>query len=56
MNMISRLLKRGSAEDALKQIEEFGYGLAYAADPRKQIHIGITFDSEKRELTEWREE
>lgn len=37
----------GSAEAALKQIEEKGYAKPYAADSRKQIAIGINFSSEK---------
>ena len=37
----------GSAEAALKQIEEKGYAKPYAADSRKLIAIGINFSSEK---------
>ena len=42
-----------SAADALTQIEEKGYALPYAADPRKLYKIGVNFDSASRELTEW---
>ena len=37
----------GSAEAALKQIEDKGYANPYAADSRKLIAIGINFSSEK---------
>ena len=37
----------GSAEAALKQIEDKGYAKPYAADSRKLIAIGINFSSEK---------
>ena len=37
----------GSAEAALRQIEEKGYAKQYAADSRKLIAIGINFSSEK---------
>ena len=37
----------GSAEAALKQIEEKGYAKPYAADNRKVIALGINFSSEK---------
>ena len=37
----------GSAEAALKQIEEKGYAKPYAADRRKVITLGINFSSEK---------
>ena len=37
----------GSAEAALRQIEEKGYAKPYAADSRKLIALGINFSSEK---------
>ena len=37
----------GSAEAALKQIEDKGYTKPYAADNRKVIALGINFSSEK---------
>ena len=37
----------GSAEAALKQIEDKGYAKPYAADKRKVIALGINFSSEK---------
>ena len=43
----------GTAKEALKQIEEKGYALSFAADARKLYKIGVTFDSEKRILNGW---
>ena len=42
-----------TAKEALAQIEEKGYAAPYAADKRKLIKIGATFDSEERNLKEW---
>ena len=36
----------GTAEEALRQIEEKGYALEYTADKRKIYKIGATFSSE----------
>ena len=44
----------GSAEEALKQIDEMDYAVPYQADPRTVFRIGVSFDSEKRVLTEWK--
>ena len=44
---IIELKLNGSAEDALKQIEDKGYAKPYAADNRKLIALGINFSSEK---------
>ena len=43
----------GSAEEALRQIEEKAYAAPYAADPREIVKVGVNFDSEKRNVTEW---
>ena len=43
-----------SADEALKQIEDKGYALPYAADPRKLFKIGVSFSSKDRLLTEWK--
>ena len=45
-----------SADNALKQINDKGYTLPFAADRRKLIKIGVSFDSEKRILSEWKAE
>lgn len=46
----------GSADDALKQIEEKGYARPYANDPRRLFKIGANFSSESRSITEWKVE
>ena len=43
-----------SVDVALKQIEDKGYALPYAADLRKLYKIGVTFDSNTRMLSEWK--
>lgn len=44
----------GSADTALKQIEDKIYTLPFIADSRKLFKIGVSFDSEKRMLAEWK--
>ncbi|WP_091395923.1 ATP-binding protein [Arachidicoccus rhizosphaerae] len=41
----------GTAEEALQQIKDKGYLQPYAADNRKKLAVGITFSSEKREVS-----
>ncbi len=43
----------GSAEAALRQIDEKGYLVPYSADGRKLYKIGVNYDSAKRTLGEW---
>ena len=43
----------GSAEAALRQIDEKGYLIPYTADERRLIKVGVSFDKEKRNLGEW---
>ncbi|GHT04239.1 ATPase AAA [Bacteroidia bacterium] len=43
----------GTAEDALKQIDEKEYLIPYAADGRKIVKVGAEFSSEKRRLSRW---
>ncbi len=45
--------KMGSAEEALKQIEEKGYGIAYQMDGREVIKLGIGFSHEARNIADW---
>ena len=45
-----------SAEKALQQINEKDYTLPFAADSRKMYKIGVSFDSKKRMLAEWKAE
>ena len=46
----------GSADEALRQIEEKGYARPYQTDRRKVVRIGVVFSSETRTLAEWKEE
>ena len=43
-----------SADAALRQIDEKGYGNPFAADSRTLYKIGINFSSEKRCVDEWK--
>ena len=50
----------GTVDDALKQIDDWGYLIPYSArlavngSPKKLFKIGVTFDAEKRTLGEWK--
>ena len=50
---VMELKLNGTALDALKQIEEKGYALRYATDPRPVVKVGMGFSIEKRALTEY---
>ena len=43
----------GSASSALRQIEEKGYALPYAADPRRLFRIGVNFSSKTGTVAEF---
>ena len=43
-----------TAEAALKQIDSRDYALAFIADSRKVIRIGVSFDSKTRKLADWK--
>lgn len=43
----------GTAEEALKQIDEKGYLLPYTVDGRRLVKVGVSFDAGKRNLGEW---
>ena len=43
----------GSAEEALKQIEEKQYALPFASDSRKVYKIGVNFSSSTRNIDKW---
>ncbi|MDE6238088.1 MAG: ATP-binding protein [Muribaculaceae bacterium] len=51
---IMELKYDGSAEEALRQIEEKEYDLPWSVDSRKVIKIGINYSSRKRRIDEWR--
>ena len=50
---VMELKLNGTAKEALEQIDEKGYALRYATDPRRVIKVGIAFSVEKRTLTEY---
>ncbi|MBR1742254.1 MAG: ATP-binding protein [Lachnospiraceae bacterium] len=43
-----------TAEKALEQIEEKDYARPFVADSRKLYKIGVSFDTEKRKLADWK--
>ncbi len=43
----------GSAEDALKQIDDKGYLIPYSADGKRLFKIGVNYDSQQRTIGEW---
>ena len=43
----------GTAEEALRQIEDKGYMLPFAADGRQVFRIGVNFSSETRNIERW---
>ena len=43
-----------TADEALSQIEEKGCAAPYAADSRRLVRVGVSFDSEKRILKDWK--
>ena len=43
----------GTAEDAIKQIDDKGYAIQYEAGDKKIVKIGANFESDKRTLERW---
>ena len=43
----------GSADEALKQIDNKGYLIPYSAEGKRLYKIGINYDSEQRTIGEW---
>ena len=43
----------GTAEEALRQIDEKKYALPFATDPRQLFRIGINFSNEMRNIERW---
>ena len=43
----------GSAEEALKQIEERNYTAPFASDTRKVLKIGVNFSAQTRNIDRW---
>ena len=51
-----KVAANGSAEDAIKQIQEKGYADKYAGSGKKVIAIGSSFDEVKRTIKDWKTE
>ena len=43
----------GSAEEAIRQIDENGYLIPYSADGKRLFKIGVNFDSNQRTISDW---
>ena len=43
----------GSAEEAIKQIDDKGYLFPYSADGKRLYKIGVNYDSQQRTIGEW---
>jgi hypothetical protein len=48
-----KLAGGGTAEEALRQIDETGYLLPYSAEGKALIKVGVEFDKEKRTIGKW---
>lgn len=44
----------GTADEALRQINEKGYALPFVADPRQLFKIGVNFSAKTRNIEEWK--
>ena len=44
----------GTAEEALRQIDEKGYMIPYQADGKRMVKIGISFSSETKTVEDWK--
>ncbi len=44
---------RGTAEEALAQIDDRGYLIPYTADSRRLVKVGAEFSAEERNLSRW---
>lgn len=50
---VMELKTQGTAQDALRQIDEKGYSLPYETEGRQVVKAGLLFDMETRTLKEW---
>lgn len=44
---------KGTAEEAIRQIDDRGYLIPYTADEREVVKVGVAFDAATRNLGEW---
>ena len=45
----------GTADDALRQIDDKGYALPFAGDERKVVKVGVVFSRDTHTLQEWKQ-
>ena len=50
-----KLNGNGTADDALRQIDEKGYALPFAGDERKVVKVGVVFSRDTHTLQEWKQ-
>ena len=43
----------GTAEEALKQIDDKGYAIQYEAGDKKVVKVGVNFEKDKRTIERW---
>ncbi len=43
----------GSAEEALRQIDDKGYLIPYSADGKRLVKVGVNYDSQQRTIGDW---
>ncbi len=43
----------GTAEEALKQIDDKGYAIQYEAGEKQVIRIGVNFEKDRRTIERW---
>jgi hypothetical protein len=48
-----KMMNSGTAEDALKQIDNKGYAIPYTAGTRKIVKVGAEFSAEERTVSRW---
>ena len=50
---VMELKLNGTAREAIEQIDNKGYALRYATDPRRVVKVGMAFSVEQRTLTDY---
>ncbi|MDR1004864.1 MAG: ATP-binding protein [Prevotellaceae bacterium] len=50
-----KMIDRGTAEEALAQIDDKGYLIPYTIDSRRLVKIGVEFDAKDRTIGRWLE-
>jgi len=50
---VFELKTKGTAKDALQQINEKGYAIPYVTEGRKVVKVGVKFNIETRTISDW---